>query len=107
LRRLFERLQKYQLRLNPIKCSFEVRIGKLLDFVVSSRGIEVNLDKAKAVEDISIHNTKKKIRIYVGRLNYIAWFISQLTVTCELIFCLLRKKTLGYRTMVVKKPLTR
>jgi hypothetical protein len=60
LRRLFERLQKYQLRLNPIKCSFEVRIGKLLDFVVSSRGIEVNLDKAKAVEDISIHNTKKK-----------------------------------------------
>jgi len=35
LRRLFERLQKYQLKLNPAKCSFEVRMRKLLCFIVS------------------------------------------------------------------------
>ncbi|XP_061960352.1 uncharacterized protein LOC133681211 [Populus nigra] len=34
LRRLFERLQKYQLKLNPAKCSFGVKIGKLLGFIL-------------------------------------------------------------------------
>jgi hypothetical protein len=36
LRRLFERLQKYQLKLNPVKCLFRLRTRKLLGFVVSS-----------------------------------------------------------------------
>jgi hypothetical protein len=36
LRRLFERLQKYQLKLNPVICLFRVRTRKLLGFVVSS-----------------------------------------------------------------------
>ena len=35
LRKLFERLRKYELRLNPAKCSFGVKSGKLLGFVVS------------------------------------------------------------------------
>ena len=49
LRRLFERLQKYQLKLNPTKCSFGVKTGKLLGFIVSDRGIKVDPDKAKAI----------------------------------------------------------
>ena len=35
LRKLFERLRKYRLRLNPTKCTFGVKSGKLLDFIVS------------------------------------------------------------------------
>ena len=34
LRKLFKRLCKYKLRLNPMKCTFGVKSGKLLDFVV-------------------------------------------------------------------------
>ena len=41
LRKLFKRLRKYQLRLNPAKCTFGVKSGKLLGFVVSQKGIEV------------------------------------------------------------------
>jgi len=37
----------------------------------------------------------EEVRSFIGHLNYIARFISQLTVTCELIFHLLRKKNLG------------
>jgi hypothetical protein len=48
LRKLFERLQKYELRLNPVKCSFRVRV-RLLGFVVNSQGIKVDLDKAKVI----------------------------------------------------------
>ena len=42
LRKSFERLRKYKLRLNPTKCTFGVKSGKLLSFVVSQRGIEVD-----------------------------------------------------------------
>jgi len=35
LKRLFERLQKFKLRLNPAKCTFGVKSGKLLGFIVS------------------------------------------------------------------------
>ena len=39
--------------------------------------------------------TEKEVRGFLGRLNYIARFISHLTATCDLIFRLLRKKNLG------------
>ena len=47
LHKLFERLKKYKLKLNPNKCIFGVRYGKLLGFVVSGEGIEVNPAKSK------------------------------------------------------------
>ena len=44
LRKLFERLRKFKLRLNPAKCTFGVKSGKLLGFIVTKKGIEVDLD---------------------------------------------------------------
>ena len=38
LRKLFKRLFKYRLRLNPNKCVFRASLGKLLGFIVSHRG---------------------------------------------------------------------
>lgn len=35
LEKLFERLRKFKLMLNPNKCTFGVRSGKLLGFIVS------------------------------------------------------------------------
>jgi ribonuclease HI len=95
LKKLFERLRKYQLKLNPAKCTFGVKSGKLLGFVVSNNGIEVDPDKVKAIQAMSAPKTEKEVRSFLGRLNYIARFISQLTVTCEPIFRLLRKKNPG------------
>jgi hypothetical protein len=95
LRKLFKRLRKYQLKLNPAKCTFGVKSGKLLGFVMSNKGIEVDPDKLKAIQDMPAPKTEREVRGFLGRLNYIARFILQLTVTCELIFRLLRKKNPG------------
>nr|XP_009592270.1 uncharacterized protein LOC104089138 [Nicotiana tomentosiformis] len=46
---VFERLRRYQLRMNLLKCAFGVTSGKFLDFIVRHRGIEI--DQAK-VDDI-------------------------------------------------------
>ena len=53
LRKLFERLRNYKLRLNPNKCVFGASSGKLLGFIVSKKGIEVDPDKIKAIHDMT------------------------------------------------------
>ena len=52
MHKLFERLKKYKLRLNPNNCTFGVRSGKLLGFVVSNKGIEVDPAKIKAIQEM-------------------------------------------------------
>ena len=79
------------MRLNPKKCSFGVTSGKLLGHIVSKRGIEVDLEKTKAILDMPAPRTEKEIRGFLGRLQYISRFIARLTDICEPIFRLLRK----------------
>ena len=91
LRKLFDRLRKFKLRMNPAKCTFDVKFGKPLSFVVSQKRIEVDPEKVHAILEMPHPCTKKEIWGFLGRLNYIARFISQLISTCEPIFKLLRK----------------
>lgn len=52
LQKLFDCLRKFKLRLNPNKCTFGVRSGKLLGFIVSQCGIKVDLDKVKSIQEM-------------------------------------------------------
>ena len=61
LRKFFERIRLYKLQLNPKMCAFGVTFGKLLGFMVSQRGIEVDPDKIKAIVEIKPSRTKKEI----------------------------------------------
>ena len=75
LKKLFERLRKFQLKLNPAKCTFKVTSEKLLGFMVNKKGIEIDPDKVRAVQDLPPPRTQKEVRSFMGRLNYIARFI--------------------------------
>ena len=76
LRKLFKCPIKYRLRLNPNKCIFVASLGKLLGFIVSQRGIEVDLAKVQAIWDMLTSQTKKWIRSFLSKVNYIAHFIA-------------------------------
>ena len=52
LRTIFEILRKYKLRLNASKCSFNVGSGKFLGYMVTHRGIEVNHDQIKTINNL-------------------------------------------------------
>ena len=91
LERFFERIRQFRLRLNPKKCTFGVTSGKLLGYMVSERGIEVDLDKIKAILDMPAPRIEREIRGFLGRIQYINKFIARLTDICEPIFRLLRK----------------
>ena len=53
LKKLFERLRKFQLKLNPMKCAFGATFRKLLGFVVSKKKIEIDPDKVRAIQDLT------------------------------------------------------
>ncbi|WKA01343.1 hypothetical protein VitviT2T_019627 [Vitis vinifera] len=59
--------------------------------MVSERGIEVDLNKIKAILDMTVPKIEKEVRGFLGRLQYISRFIARLTNICEPIFRLLRK----------------
>jgi hypothetical protein len=59
LKKLFERLRKYKLRLNNAKCSFRLKSGKLLGFVVSDKGIKVDPDEVKAIQSMPTPKTRR------------------------------------------------
>ena len=68
LERFFQRIRKFKLRLNPKKCTFSVFSGKLLRYMVCEQGIEVDLDKIKAILDMLVPKTEKEVRGFLGRL---------------------------------------
>ena len=52
LENIFEILRKHKLRLNTSKCTFGVGLGKLLDYMVTHHGIEVNPNQVKAINSL-------------------------------------------------------
>ena len=52
LTNIFEILREHKLRLNASKCSFGVGLGKFLGYMMTHRGIEVNPDQIKAINNL-------------------------------------------------------
>ena len=68
LRKFFERIWFYKLWLNSKKCAFGVTSEKLLGFIVSQRGIEVDHDKIKEIVEMKPIRTEKEIQGFLGRI---------------------------------------
>ena len=52
LESIFEILRKHKLCLKACKYSFSVGSDKFLGYIVTHRGIEVNLDRVKAINSL-------------------------------------------------------
>ena len=49
------------MKLNPNKCAFGVASGKFLGFMVSQRGIEANLEKVRAILEMTSPKIVKEV----------------------------------------------
>ena len=58
---IFEILRRHKLRLNASKCSFGVGSGKFLGYMVTHRGIKVNPDQVKAINDLQPPQNPKEV----------------------------------------------
>ena len=63
LQETFDILRSYNMKLNPSKCVFEVTAGKFLGFMVSQRGIKVNLEKVRTILELEPPRTMKAVQI--------------------------------------------
>ena len=67
---IFEILREHKLHLNASKCSFGVGSGKFLGYMVTHRGIEVNPDQIKAINNLQPPRNDSRfesVYIQIGR----------------------------------------
>ncbi|KAK8921231.1 hypothetical protein KSP39_PZI020106 [Platanthera zijinensis] len=70
-------LRQYGMRLNPSKCAFGITSGKFLGFMVTQRGIEANLEKIKALEEMSPPRSLKDVQWLNGRITALSRFLAR------------------------------
>ena len=91
LRAIFEILKKYKFRLNASKCSFGVGSGKFLGYMVIHRGIEVNFDQIKAINNLRSPQNPKEVQKLIGMAAALNIFISRSANRCRPFFLLINK----------------
>ena len=91
LRETFDTFQSYNMKLNPNKCAFGVTVGKFLGFMVSQKGIEVNLKKIRTIMELEPLKTIKKVKSLNGKIAALNRFVSKSTNKCLSFFRTLRK----------------
>ena len=88
---IFEILRKYKLRLDASKCSFGVRSGKLLGYMVTHKRIEVNIDQIKAINNLQSPRNPKEVQKLTGMVVALNRFISRSADKCKPFFLLINK----------------
>ncbi|KAK4395670.1 hypothetical protein Sango_1721300 [Sesamum angolense] len=63
---VFDRLRKYNLKMNPLKCAFGVTTRKFLDSIIRHRGIEVDLSKIDTIQNMPHLRNLKDLRSLQG-----------------------------------------
>ena len=64
----FDILRRHKLRLNASKCSFGVGSDKFLGYMVTHRGIEVNPDQIKVINDLKPPQNAKEVQKLTGMI---------------------------------------
>ena len=91
LTNIFEILREHKLCLNASKCSFAVGLGKFLGYMMTHRGIEVNPDQVKAINNLQPPRNPKKVQKLTGMMVALNRFISKSADRCRTFILLLHK----------------
>jgi len=91
LKTIFEIMRAHQLKMNPTKSFLGVASGKFLGFVVTSKGIHLDPEKVRAIQEMQPPRNLRELRGLRGRLAYIRRFISNLSGRCQPFAKLMKK----------------
>lgn len=89
---VLQSVKKYNMCLNPAKCSFGVQAKKFLGFILMKRGIEANSDKWKEFIAMRSVINIKEVKKLTGCLTTISCFLSCAVDKDFLFFDALKKK---------------
>ncbi|XP_024315649.1 uncharacterized protein LOC112271007, partial [Brachypodium distachyon] len=91
IRETFANLRRFRMKLNPAKCTFGVSAGKLLGFLIPSRGIETNHVKIAAIERMKLSKCLKDVPKFTGCLASLSRFVSRLGEKAMPLYQLMKK----------------
>jgi hypothetical protein len=78
LRQTFDNLNRYSIKLNPLKCVFGVPAGQLLGYLISERGIEANPEKIQALLMMQEPTILLGVQQLAGCVTALSRFIAKL-----------------------------
>jgi hypothetical protein len=79
----FDKMHRYGLKMNPHKCAFGVSASKFLGFIIHEHGIEVDPDRIRAIRNVRAPTCKLGMHKFLGKVNYLWMFISNLVVKVD------------------------
>ena len=88
---IFKIFRTYKLRLNASKCLFGVGLGKFLGYMVTHRGIEVNPDQIKDINNLQSPRNPKEMQKLIRMAAVLNRFISRSADRCRPFFLLINK----------------
>ena len=94
LRLVFEICRHYLVRLNPHKCIFCVKSGRLLGFIISKEGIRFNPLKVEEILQLSPLKNIHHLQCLQGMANFLWRFIVNFSNLTRGFMRLLKKDTL-------------
>ena len=103
LRLAFERMRKYGLKMNPLKCAFGVSAGRFLGFIIHQHGIEIDPKKIEAIQKVQAPTCKKDMQKFLSKVNYLRRFILNLSGKVDAFTPILRLKNDDDFTWVAKQ----
>jgi hypothetical protein len=87
-----ERMKKYGLQKNLLKCTFGVTLGRFLGFIVHEHGIQIDPKKIESIGKIREPVCKKDVQKLLGKINYLQCFISNIAGRVDSLLPLVRIK---------------
>ena len=84
-------MRAHQLKMNPTKSFMGVASDKFLGFIVTSKGINLDPEKIRAVQEMQPPRNLRELRGLQERLAYIQRFISNLSGRCQPFTKLMKK----------------
>jgi hypothetical protein len=100
---ILERMHRYGLKMNPLKCAFGVSAGplkcafgvstgKFLGFIIHEHDIEIDPTKIESINKVQPPQCKNDMQKFLGKLNYLRQFSFSLSGKISVFAPILRLK---------------
>ena len=73
LRLAFERMRRFGLKMNTLKCAFSISAGKFLGFIIHEMGTKIDLNKIETIKKVCAPTCKKELQSFLRKVNYLRY----------------------------------
>eukprot|EP00253_Pinus_taeda_P029070 PITA_29070 len=92
LKKVFSKCRRFGISVNPKKSQFTLEEGKLLGHVVSAAGVQIDPERVKAIQTLTVPRSKRDIQSFLGKINFVRRFIPNFAELVKHVTSMLKKE---------------